>query len=211
MYGRTTARAIRDDGGEGIDSSVKRCVPCVAGVMGDRLETMDALVVVATEKPFDPTVFRNAIIADAAKCSKVVLVSKHGASKAAGGGGGGGGFLAGLLGGGGDTAAMGESEKGIRACCEERGIGLSIVRVGALKGGGPGFVENGVAQVGLNTRAPAPTPACENVRHHCRCSFLTTTTTAAAAVARVTGASISTGTVPRPLFGIVYTFELCDA
>jgi len=143
MYGRKVARAIRDKAGEGLDSSVKRCVPRVAGDLSDRLVDTDAVVVVATEKAFDPKVFGNAIIADASKCTKVVLVSKHGASSDEGGGGG--GFLGGLLGGDGERSAMGVSEKAIGAICEERGISFSIVRVGSLKGGGPGLVEDGAA------------------------------------------------------------------
>ena len=41
-----------------------------------------------------------------------------------------------------------EAEQRLRAACARAGIGLSVVRLGTLKGGGPGRAENGV-DVGL--------------------------------------------------------------
>ena len=58
---------------------------------------------------------------------KVVLVSKMGVTKAKGG----------FLGGGKDLKLL-ESENSIRQICEQNQLNLSIVRAGALKGGGPG-------------------------------------------------------------------------
>ena len=64
---------------------------------------------------------------------RVVLVSKMGASKAK---------AAGPFGFGGEDAKILASEQEIKRLSAEKGCDVSIVRVGTLKGGGPGEEEN---------------------------------------------------------------------
>jgi len=72
--------------------------------------------------------------------SRVVLVSKMGVTRAK---------PPGPFGLGGEDAKLLAGEQSLRETTASRGVGLSIVRVGTLKGGGPGQMDEGAEEIGL--------------------------------------------------------------
>ena len=135
MYGKAYADA-------GIDAEGCARVLGSTGELGDCLASAQALVLVCDNKPLPEgiadTLFRNT--GDDLK--RIVMVSKMGITRAK---------PAGPFGIGGEDATIQASEAEVRKLSEARGVDVSIVRVGTLKGGGPGN-ETAAAeqQVGLD-------------------------------------------------------------
>lgn len=90
------------------------------------LEAADSLIFVAYDTPIDEKSYNILLDSTGDKLSKVVLMSKMGVTKAKGG------FF------GGNDGKLLESENLLREICKKKGLALSIVRAGTLKGGGPG-------------------------------------------------------------------------
>ena len=107
------------------------------------LQAADCMVLVGNEEPLDSKTISTLVNIASEKdadtkdenfvpLSKIVLLSKMGATKK-----GGGGFFGG--GGGGKDAAILQSETFLRDKAKEKGLDLAIVRAGVVvKGGGPG-------------------------------------------------------------------------
>jgi len=97
--------------------------------LGECLAALDSLVLICNDAPLEDsvvsTLFNN--IGDA--CARIVYVSRMGVTRAK---------PPGPFGLGGGDAALLASETAVRAAAESRGAELSVVRVGTLKGGGPG-------------------------------------------------------------------------
>ncbi len=92
----------------------------------ESLEKSNCLIFVAYDTPVDTKSYTTLLSAAQENLSKVVLLSKMGVTRAKGG------FF------GGNDAKLLESETFLRGLCKAKGLGLSIVRAGTLKGGGPG-------------------------------------------------------------------------
>merc|ERR1712216_1116831 len=90
------------------------------------LENANSLIFVAYDSPIDEKSYTTLLSSKGEQLSKVVLLSKIGVTKAKGG------FFGGV-----DTKLF-ESEEALQGICKKQGLGLSIVRAGNLKGGGPG-------------------------------------------------------------------------
>jgi hypothetical protein len=101
----------------------------------DSLQSADSLIFVAYDTPIDEKSYNTLLSSTGDNLSKVVLMSKMGVTKATGG------FF-----GGGDAKLL-ESENLLRGICKTKGVDLSIVRAGTLKGGGAGEEGN---DFGLN-------------------------------------------------------------
>jgi hypothetical protein len=92
----------------------------------DSLESADSLIFVAYDNPIDEKSYNTLLDTAGDNLSKVVMLSKMGVTKAKGG------FF------GGSEGKLLESENLLRDICRKKGLDLSIVRAGTLKGGGPG-------------------------------------------------------------------------
>ena len=117
MYG--TRDEYEDDG-------QNRAIPISSGGdMQSALTKAETLFLVCYDSPIEESALTTLMNNAGSGLSKVVLLSKMGASV------GGGGFF-----GGGSKLADGE--KSVRSICKSKNLDLSIVRAGQLKGGGPG-------------------------------------------------------------------------
>jgi len=81
-----------------------------------------------------PEAALSSVLEAAPQLKRIVCLSKMGVTRA----------TAGPLGLGKDAVAQLEAEERLRAACSNADIGLSIVRVGTLKGGGPGPKDGGI-------------------------------------------------------------------
>jgi hypothetical protein len=99
--------------------------------IGAALSTTNCLALNCYSETLQEARLNTALGACGSNLSRVVLLSQMGATLSNGGG-----FM-GLLGGGGPGA----TEKMVKKACDAKGVELSIVRAGALKGGGPGKEE----------------------------------------------------------------------
>ena len=90
------------------------------------LESADSLIFIAYDTPIDEKSYNTLFNSAGENLSKVVMMSKMGVTKSKGG------FL------GGNDGKLLESENRLRDICTKKGLNLSIVRAGTLKGGGPG-------------------------------------------------------------------------
>ena len=124
MYGVEYANAEVDAPGKAKPTSD-------GGEMQAGLQKATCLTLIGYDEPIEAAAVTTLLESAGSDLCKVVLVSKVGITKAKGG------FL-----GGGKDVQMLESEKAIRQICEEKQLKLSIVRAGALKGGGPGAEGN---------------------------------------------------------------------
>mmetsp|Transcript_8247 Transcript_8247/g.14951 ORF Transcript_8247/g.14951 Transcript_8247/m.14951 type:complete len:337 (+) Transcript_8247:24-1034(+) len=98
--------------------------------IGAALSTTNCLALNCYSEMLQEARLNTALGACGGNLSRVVLLSQMGATLSNGGG-----FM-GLLGGG-----PGATEKIVKKACDAKGVELSIVRAGALKGGGPGKEE----------------------------------------------------------------------
>lgn len=119
MYGK------RDDYDES-DPEIKAVPISSGGDMQDALTKANTLFLICYDKPIEESALTTLLNYAGSDLSKVVLLSKMGATT-----GGGGGFF-----GGGSKLA--DAENNVRAQCKAKNLDLSIVRAGQLKGGGPG-------------------------------------------------------------------------
>jgi len=94
--------------------------------MQDALSKVNTLFLVCYDNPIEEKALNTLLNTAGSDLSKVVMLSKMGASV-----GGGGGFF------GGGNKLM-DSENTVRSACKSKSLDLSIVRAGVLKGGGPG-------------------------------------------------------------------------
>ena len=95
--------------------------------LGSCLSTAEALVCVCDSQPLAEDALLT-LLNNTPKCSRIVLISKMGVTRA----------TAGFMGLGSEDVAILQGEQAMRKEATARGIGLSVVRVGTLKGGGPG-------------------------------------------------------------------------
>mgnify|MGYP001223768096 CR=1 FL=1 len=125
MYGKEYGSA---------DADAPGCarVLTTAEELGASLSAAEALVLVCDSAPLEDsalgTLFNNA----GDDLRRVVLISKMGVTRAKPGG---------PFGIGGGDAAIAAGEAALRKATSARGVDLSIIRVGTLKGGGPGVAE----------------------------------------------------------------------
>lgn len=118
MYGK------RDEYEDG--DGENKAKPISSGAdMQNALTKAKTLFLVCYDSPIEESALATLLNTAGSDLSKVVLLSKMGATS------GGGGFF-----GGGSKLADGE--KSVRSLCKSRNLELSIVRAGQLKGGGPG-------------------------------------------------------------------------
>ena len=118
----------------GTDADAPGCarVLTTAAELSASLSAAEALVLVCDAAPLEDsalgTLFNNA----GDDLRRVVLISKMGVTRAK---------PAGPFGIGGGDAAIAAGEAALRKATSARGVDLSIIRVGTLKGGGPGVAE----------------------------------------------------------------------
>ena len=122
MYGKT--RKAREG-----DETAK--VVTTGEDIGAALSSTNCLSIICCGEKLEEPKLKTALNACGSDLSRVVLLSQMGATL-------GGGFK-GLLGGG-----PGANEDIVRKACEAKGLEISIVRAGALKGGGPGNEAKGL-------------------------------------------------------------------
>jgi hypothetical protein len=127
MYGRDYAKA-------GVDEEGRVALAISGEEISAGLENAAALIVVcdkgAFPEPLMMTAFENA-----PNLEKVLVLSRIGVSKAQGG------FFSIAKGENKDDVAMRESEQKLRAQADKRNLPFTLIRVGELKGGGPGQLE----------------------------------------------------------------------
>lgn len=113
--------------------------------LGSFLAKSDSLCLVCDSSPLSDGVFKT-LLANAPDLSRVVLVSKMGVTRAKP-------LPFGLPN---PDVALADNEKAIADAARTAGLELSIVRVGTLKGGGPGAIEDGklVGDVELGLAQP---------------------------------------------------------
>lgn len=111
----------------GIDVPGKAKTVSDPEAMSSALEKATALTLIGESKPVDKEAVTTLMRNSGPNLSKIVLISKIGVTNAKSG------FL-----GGNTMVKMLESERYIRSIAESKNIQFSIVRVGNLKGGGPG-------------------------------------------------------------------------
>ncbi|GMH90661.1 hypothetical protein TrST_g4957 [Triparma strigata] len=112
------------------------------GGLGSCLEATSSLIILADAEPLAPGAAATLLSESSTPgLEKVVVVTRLGASKATGGF-----FL------GGD-AKLRECEEEIRKGAKSRGLEASVLRVGTLKGGGPGESGLGLDKFFYNTQA----------------------------------------------------------
>lgn len=116
--------------------------------IGAALARTSALVICCDTAALDKALLDSALNACSAELQQLVLLSSMGVTRAQGGGG-----IFGIGGGGG--AALRDGEARLRAAAAESSLDLSIIRVGHLKGGGPGAMKAG-ALVGSEELGLAP-------------------------------------------------------
>lgn len=122
--GRKLMYGSRDEYDE--NDGVNRAIPISSGGdMQNSLTKAETLFLVCYDSPIEESALSTLLNTAGSDLSKVVLLSKMGATA------GGGGFF-----GGGSKLADGE--KTVRSLCKSKNLELSIVRAGTLKGGGPG-------------------------------------------------------------------------
>ena len=124
MYGKAYA-----DGG--VDAPGNARVLSAVEELGETLAKVQALVLVC-DKPLPAGTAKTLFSNSGDELKRVVMVSKMGATRAK---------PPGPFGIGGEDAAVLASEKELRELSAAKGCDLSIVRVGTLKGGGPGDEE----------------------------------------------------------------------
>lgn len=127
MYGAARDLAAFDGAAAQAELAAK------AEAIGDGLARAEALCLICDTAPVAAAALKSALDA-APELKRLVLLSGMGVTRAKGGG---------LFGMGGGGKAQLEGEVALRAAAAERDLELSIVRVGTLKGGGPGAVEGG--------------------------------------------------------------------
>ena len=109
--------------------------------LGACLGTIDSLVLLCNDAPLDENVVGTLFSNLGEACERVVLVSRMGVTRAQ---------PPGPFGFGGGDAALLATETAVRAAVAARGTAeLSVVRIGTLKGGGPGNEEERGAPLGL--------------------------------------------------------------
>jgi len=111
----------------------------------DALQSAESLVMICYDDPLDEKSVNTLVNAAGDDLKKIVLLSKMGASKKKTG------FFAG-------SNELYESEQILKKTSERKGLALSIVRAGILKGGGPGDepdFDYGLDQSFYNTRLDA--------------------------------------------------------
>ena len=118
MYGK---RDEYDDS----DPEIKAVPISSGGDMQDALAKAQTLFLISYDKPIEESALTTLLDNAGSDLSKVILLSKMGATAGVGGFFGGGSKLA-------------DAESNIRVQCKEKNLDLSIVRAGQLKGGGPG-------------------------------------------------------------------------
>ncbi len=94
--------------------------------MQDALSKANTLFLVCYDNPIEEKALNTLLNTAGTDLSKVVMLSKMGATA-----GGGGGFFGG-------GSKLFDSENTVRSLCKSKNLDLSIVRAGVLKGGGPG-------------------------------------------------------------------------
>ena len=94
--------------------------------LGGTLATTSSLCLVCDSEPLVDGQFKT-LLSNSPELQRIVLISKMGVTRA----------KSGPFGLGGDAALL-ENEKTIRQLAAQRGVDMSVVRVGILKGGGPG-------------------------------------------------------------------------
>lgn len=119
MYGRNASEAE-------VQASQARVLSTLEE-LGNGLKSMEVLCLVCDTEPLSEGTFA-LLLNQAPNVKRVVLVSKMGVTRA----------KPGLMGLGGKDAGIRAGEETIRKEVAQRGLELSIVRVGTLKGGGPG-------------------------------------------------------------------------
>jgi hypothetical protein len=150
MYGdgsivRSTTTTNDDDDNK--DNSTIRARPVSTGEeIAAALQAAQSIIFVGYDQPIDEKSYNTLLNSAGENLSKVVLLSKIGVSQATKGGG----FFGG---GGGGNGKLLQSETMLRELCKSKNLGLSIVRAGILKGGGPGENDNdfGLAPCYYNT------------------------------------------------------------
>jgi len=127
-------------GKESADADAPGCarVMTTADELGACLAAVEALVLVCDSAPLEESAL-SALFSNAGDdFRRVVLVSKMGVTRAK---------PAGPFGIGGGDAALAASEASLRKATSARGVDMSTIRVGTLKGGGPG---SGTVELGLS-------------------------------------------------------------
>ena len=122
MYGKEYASANVDAEGNGkVLTTIEQ--------LGAGLKAAEALAIVCDTEPLPENIASTLMNEAGDKLSRVVLVSRMGITRAK---------PAGPFGFGGGDAALQATEKTLAEVTKANGVGLSIIRVGTLKGGGPG-------------------------------------------------------------------------
>ena len=100
--------------------------------LGEQLEDTTSLIILSPDKPLGPGAADTLLSATSTPSLKsVILVTKLGCSNSKGG----------IF--GGNSGKVKECEDSVRALVQGRGVPMSVLRVGTLKGGGPGKVVDG--------------------------------------------------------------------
>lgn len=130
-----------DYGKKGLDEKGRAKPMSEAGDMESALGNTSSIIFATYDNPIEEKTVDTLLNTAGENLSKVVLLSKMGATKSRGG------FF-----GGGDTSLL-SSENNLRDVCKTKNIDFSIVRAGVFKGGGPGEAGNdfGLSQVYYNT------------------------------------------------------------
>ena len=122
-----------EDPSVAIEDSAEPLRPAMASDSADReaaLSSAEGLALICDGVAM-PEAALTSVLSAAPQLKRIVCLSKMGVTRA----------TAGPLGLGKDGVACLEAEERLRAACSDADIGLSIVRVGTLKGGGPGRAE----------------------------------------------------------------------
>lgn len=137
MYGD----ASKDEDEKNETDSIMATPISSADDMQDALSKANTLFLVCYDNPIEEKALSTLLDNAGSDLSKVVMLSKMGATA------GGGGFF------GGGSKLL-DSENAIRSQCKSKNLDLSIVRAGTLKGGGPGQpteLDLGLSKVYYNT------------------------------------------------------------
>jgi len=123
-----------EDPSVAVEDTLDPLRPSMASSPADReaaLTSAEALALIS-DGAVMPDAALTSVLSAAPQLKRIVLLSKMGVTRAS----------AGPLGLGKDGVEQLNAEQRIKAACESANIGLSIVRCGTLKGGGPGRTEN---------------------------------------------------------------------
>eukprot|EP00520_Triparma_pacifica_P007210 CAMPEP_0118658940 /NCGR_PEP_ID=MMETSP0785-20121206/14839_1 /TAXON_ID=91992 /ORGANISM="Bolidomonas pacifica, Strain CCMP 1866" /LENGTH=245 /DNA_ID=CAMNT_0006551997 /DNA_START=299 /DNA_END=1033 /DNA_ORIENTATION=+ len=113
------------------------------GGLGEALSGTTNLVILNSEEPLPLSSLETLLGEDSTPILKdVVLVTRIGTSSSSSSSGGGGGLF-GFMGGGDSGLKYRECEESTREIVKGRALKMSTVRVGVMKGGGPGKIEEG--------------------------------------------------------------------